>query len=335
MTKNTKAIQQELLDLGTKLGFISKTEYQFKNIQPYTPQYDIVWFLDLKKYNLDTIPFFQNSFKELLGKGNFLVPIVAIELENSDLTSKKQIGNIMNLYTSPAYFKLIVTTTATKNTEDMHRRAIRMFHSYSHLLGNRNLLVIEYENIEKIKLPNFTKKETLLSVAENQKKRKGAGGETSSKSYSNNLYKKLKKTSLEIKGDAQPEVYDWIYSTKNVKESKSKYFYIPKLDFMTGFSLPESFSKWLNLLANKLTKTECREFPLLHFLRENPNESIFFPLAGFEIETGNGKHLNGGITNLATHCFMGFLVSEFEEHLQTYQKHLGFNNVFFINQNNL
>lgn len=60
--KETLEIQKMLVDFGTKLGFEAHKEEQIHSKDTYAPIYDVVWYLNMKLMNMDSISMRKESY---------------------------------------------------------------------------------------------------------------------------------------------------------------------------------------------------------------------------------------------------------------------------------
>ncbi len=352
---STKAIQNQLVHLGEELGFRAVKEYSFVSIiNTYSPRYDVVWLLNVEVLRI-------NSLKHIkLIDGKYL-PFAAFEVEGSTTSSKNQLGNIGNLQLSPCYFNfMVVNNAAAAKENDTYRRGMKIVRSMQRVNGERQLFFLDSSTLKM--LPTFTKTAIVhLSDGEIHGIRlKGSGGEKQSIPVAKKLLLELSETKLQVAYDRSPDYFKWIYHidqkyqqikvpvkskyllkqrfTKSpaplvqgeVKSAKD-YYYIPKIDIAGGFSIEGGFIHFLRFLAQRIG-ADAIHFPLLQYLLDKEEETLYFPLLGIEIEINESKHALGGMMNLANFQYVGWLVSPktMKPYLETYKHYLGMQNVHHI-----
>lgn len=363
MPKNTTVeIQKHIAKIGEEIGFISKLEYQFSlgRDHLYSPIYDVVWFMDLSSFVKGEI------VEKYLGQGNVWneyvrhVPVAVFEIEGSTTSSKNQVGNFANAYLSPAFFNIIVVNNAGAGTErDTYRRGVKIYRSFTTLLGNRNAIFTDYEFLKNIKVNQKSIVSPTVSKQQNMR-RKGSGGETSSVELADRIIHDFRSSCFLLRQDYEPDQFYWHYSIDQARQSvmclpeldilmhkqviwdpitKEKrmarraedLYYIPKIDLVYGVMLPFAFTTFLRNLAVSMGD-DAWHYPILAYMRQNtkPLEPLFFPVIGFEIETSVSKHLSGGIINLSSNTFCGVVVSPrvSSRHVKTYKELFGVRNVF-------
>ena len=118
--KETEHIQNRILKLGADLGFISVKEESLHGKDHYAPEYDVVWYLDLKKwYKLDGIgELLKNAPKEMFERIKRL-PFAGFEIEGPTQPVK------IKLATSPIYTAAIFCTISQSSTMTEQRIKIR------------------------------------------------------------------------------------------------------------------------------------------------------------------------------------------------------------------
>lgn len=353
--QTTKAVQEQLFNLGKDLGFHSLKEYTFSSIlNSYAPRYDVVWMLDVGALNLDSLEHIQ------LIEGKYL-PFAAFELEGSTTSSKNQVGNVGNLQLSPCYYNFMVVNNAQAAKEnDTYRRGMKIVRTLQRVNGERQLYFIDSSMLKK--LPAFLKTSIVpwKSAEVIPSRPKGSGGEVQSILVAEKLLPPLLQTNLEIGFDRKPDYFKWIYHidqkfqqikvpakskyllkqkftkspTPNLQaevKSAKDYYYIPKIDIAAGFNIEGGFVQFLQFLAQQMG-ADVIHFPFLQYLLDKQEETIYFPLLGIEIEINESKHALGGLINLANFQYVGWLVSPkaMKPYVETYKHHLGMQNVHHI-----
>jgi hypothetical protein len=361
---STSDLQSYLAETGEALGFKSTVETTLLDVDDYSPRHDVVWRLPLGRLlprslaqRLLDSP--KHPWLDLLGN----LPIAAFETEGATTSSKNQLGNFANLYSSPALFGFAVVDNAGAGKEnDTYRRGVRIARSFRQMLGTKPVFFLDRKQLLGADLPDRRVSKAVVPDAEAgcAPIRKGAGGETTSADIASRLFKVLAGSSLRIDRDYQPPQMEWAYSVvrklkdilprqkgtdyllgrratwdpvlgmTDVIKKAGDYFYIPKIDIMLSFPLPPAFTAWLRNLGHAIGQ-DSWNYPLLFHLVENPSLELRCPLVAIEIETGASKHANGGIINMAHNAFMGLLFGHIgaEPHLDMLKRELGLGNVFF------
>lgn len=266
----TRTIQEQIVLIGSQLGFQAFREYSFTNMPGmYAPRYDVVWLLSVSELNVENVA----DIPLINGK---YIPFAAFEIEGSTTSSKNQLGNIGNLKLSPCYFNfLVVNNAAVANENDTYRRAIKIVRTIQKVMGERPLFLFDACMLED--LPAFSK--TLISGKSDEKLRlKGSGGEKDSIIVAKSLINKLQKSNLQIEYDRTPDYFKWAFhlekdfmSSKyftldpNTFEQKllkqdGQYFYKPKIDIALGFQISEGFTDFLREIAVRLKSDACDSF---------------------------------------------------------------------------
>lgn len=360
----TTSLQETIRKIGTNLGFQSTVETTLIADDCYSPRHDVVWRLPINELVPKTLS------ATLLGSPNhpwahFLqsIPVAAFEIEGSTPTSKNQLGNFANLYSSPALFGFAVVDNAGAGREnDTYRRGVRIARSFRQMLGARSVFFLDKHQLCAVKNPprSILRTVTADSCAGVAPGKKGTGGETKSIPVAANIFKAASSSGLHVGRDVRPEQMEWAYSvvrhlseslpdcqaskfmlgrnalwdpvSKNTSQIKKAddYFYIPKIDVMLTFPFPPAFTAWMRDLGRVLDG-EVWNYPLLHYLKLNNQATMRCPLVAIEIETGAGKHANGGVVNMSSNAFMGILVAPTaaKPHLEALKRGLGLQNVFF------
>lgn len=349
---STKAIQNQLVQLGESLGFRAVIEYQFEQIKGmYSPRYDVVWFLNVEELKINTIPYLNLVDKHFL-------PFAAFEVEGSTTSSKNQLGNLANLQLSPCYFNfMVVNNAAAAKENDTYRRGIKIVRSMQKIMGERPLFFFD---ISMLETSDEFERTTILNLTPAEifnGRIKGSGGEKLSIEVAGNLMSSLSKTRLLLENDRSPDYFKWAYHidqkyqqikapmkadyllkkryTKSPElmlnsevKSARDYYYIPKIDIAAGFNIQGGFVQFLRYLAHQM-KDDVVHFPLLQYLLDTNTSTMYFPLLGIEIEIKESKHALGGMMNLANFHYVGWLVSPKNMHsyVETYKYHLGMKNV--------
>ena len=353
--KETNEIQNFLLDLGKSLGFSPLKEVSFGIFEEYDPHYDVVWFLDLKQFDMNQlIKFIDPVWHKFLSR----VPIVTFEIEGSNTTSKNQVGNFANLIISPTLFNfVIVNNEGALKENDTYRRGIKIYRTMKEFWGNNNIIFCDWNHIKSLSEIKTTS--INITVPDSDKlERSGSGGEIKSAEIYDKLINDLQKIGFCIKQNFTPDIFECVYSyyqnLRNIDCSSEfdfilgktykfvpdqndlrtitnirDYFYLPKIDIALGFNLPKSFNYFLFNLMTAMGRDYCY-YPILEFIKHNKHKELFFPFLGIEIETSSSKHMIGGILNASKYFFIGLLIANTNarRQLDTIKKYLGLKNIF-------
>lgn len=356
---STNKIIDDICLIGEKIGLRSVKEHSFNIESTYSPRYDVVWFLNIKSMNTRKIMQkyldFDNPWLSYFDE----LPLAVFEVEGSTTTSKNQVGNLINTYTSPAYFKFIITDNAgAGNENDTYRRGIKIIRSFSKLIGNRNIFLLDNFHLKKIyKIIMVNPVVYTVDSKMDKQRKKGSGGETISNEHRLKIENDFSECNLVQFMDWEPENYNWYYDqfatiTANDENDfilgkkviykpdneirkvnkRSDYYYVPKLDLCYGFYLVNGFIDFIKNVA-LCVSPETYNYPLLDYVIKQNKNKLFFPLVTFEIESGYSKHCNGGIINMSFHSFCGIVIGNLEinSHLKSLHKTFGIQNVFFKN----
>lgn len=341
----TIRIQDTLVSIGEQLGFRAEKEFSFEIQMPYTPRYDVVWLLDVSALNINHLPGIQLLQKRWL-------PFSIFEIEGSTTSSKNQVGNIGNLLIAPSYYHFMVVDNEGAGREnDTYRRGMKIVRTMQELLGKQQLFFLDASMLHD--LPSFTK--TMITTEPDiVERKKGSGGETVSLPIARKILSQLAGTNLTVRLDTIPDYFkiqfatnkknllspEFTYSPSTFEQKKittdTHYYYKPKLDVSTGFSVSAGFIDFLLVVADRL-QSDVVHFALLAYLQENQINTIYYPLLGIEIETVQSKHAIGGLMNASRFHQFGWIVGEEKllREVETYQYYLGLRNTTFIAVNEL
>lgn len=363
MPKNeTLEIQNLLLELGNKLGFIPKIEERIHTNDTYAPIYDAVWYVDMEKYvDFSSLePLFMNS-PELLEQMKKL-PFAGFEIEGSTTTSKNQIGNFANLHAGRFLFNFeIVNNAQAGNENDTYRRGLKVYHYCNHIFSECNDSFMDksqlYESIEN--LPENINSNVVIGSCNFSDRGTYGGEKAESIKMFSEILPMLRNSGLSIVQNKEPSICKLQYYAMkqafsesigetgkhyisqnyyedpvscNVKKSaKTKdSLYVPKMDIEAGFTMPESFFKWLGALG-KAMKNDAVHYPLIFGITNKVIKEYFISLIAVEIENSINKHLNGGICNMSHFAHTGILVTNqsAKGHIEFLKRELGIRNVTY------
>jgi hypothetical protein len=368
MPKNaTSRIQQDLRELGQKLGFVSVAEetLPWHAGGAHSPVYDVVWYLDMEKhFRLDGLePLFAND-GDLFARVKKL-PFAGFEIEGASTSSKNQVGNFSNLYAGDFLFGFEIVNNIEANGEnDTYRRGLKIKNYFTDTSENRNMFFLDNvelrRSLEKIKDRPCGK--NLKEFKEDLRPRKPHGGDVTSIPMYEKIRPCIEETGLFVKQNYEPWIYGIQHEMLQEAESavdrgngraeyasfllrqsyyKDPYsdrlsfarsaqydFYIPKIDTVLGFSAPDGFTDWLAALADSV-QSNYAHFPLLYALKRKLIRGIEIPLVAIEFEGSVNKHLSGGIYNMSRNAYAGILVTTqpADSRVEFLKKEIGIKNV--------
>lgn len=357
--KETFVIQQNLVDLGNKMGFISVMEERLHKNECYAPVYDVVWYLDLDmQFNLNGLEELFKNDPELFERIKKL-PFAGFEIEGSSTTSKNQISNFANLYSGNFLFNFVIVNNSQANGEnDTYRRGVKISNYFTDNSGDRNVFFLDNEHLLKSIDALTCYNSAIDSVDSNSVSRKTFGGEKASIEMYEQIRKYIDHSGLtifqnystdiaiikfemlkEANGSNNKNRFSNFYlrqafykdpcnHEEKISTSPKTSFYIPKLDVVLGFNAPVCFVSWLKALAEVL-QNDCAHYPILYGLNKGIIEKVFISLVSIEIEASINKHLNGGIYNMAKNSYIGVLVTKepSKSHTDFFKRELGIKNV--------
>ena len=358
----TKEIQKMLLELGERLGLISKKEERIHCHDAYAPFYDAVWYLDLSKYfNMDELkPLFVHNPQLLESMKR--IPFAGFEVEGSTTSTKNQIGNFANLHSGHFLFNFeIVNNAAAGKENDTYRRGMKVYRYCNQIFASKNDIFMDKSHLEE-SIKNLPKRlDNNIHIENYNKNQRGTyGGEKaeSLKMFAE-ILPMLQKSKLSIMQNKEPLLCSLKYETlkqsfstntseygkfylsqnyysdpvsfevKNSTKAKDS-FYIPKIDVEAGFNMPNGFFLWLKSLGNAL-KNDAVNYPIVYGITNEIITSYFISLIAIEMECSINKHLNGGICNMANFAYSGVLVTtqDASKHIDFLSQELGINNVTY------
>lgn len=341
---STLTIQDQLVNIGEKMGLKAVKEYSFPRKMPYNPRYDVVWFLNVEHLNIGFLTGIELVDDKWL-------PLATFEVEGSTTSSKNQVGNVGNLMISPCqYHFMIVANKEAGSENDTYRRGIKIVRTMEELLGDKNILFLDSSMI-----PNKVPQETHILVnKENKQRIKGSGGETISLPIAEKVVQLIEETNLIYHFDYVSPYFKMKFNQikpllkgqqftndpetflrKNIT-TVSQYYYCSKVDISAGFLIVGGFIDFLKSIAKNL-KQDADLYPMLkHISGEKINE-LYYPLLGIEIESGDSKHAIGGLVNAGRLHQIGWLIGldTMQGSVETYQHYLGLRNTYYIPINSL
>jgi hypothetical protein len=357
MPKNeTLTIQNQIFELGNKLGFIAAIEEQIHSRDTYAPVYDVVWYLNLTQhFDFKSLePMFADNIEYFNKLKRF--PFAGFEIEGSNTSSKNQLSNFANLYCGDFLYNfVIVNNKGALKEEDTYRRGLKLHRYFVDNSGDKNIFFLDKVQLNKSIEQLKTFDGSIEKFPAPTSKRNTFGGETISVEMYEKILQFIDSTGLMIEQNFSPitskikfamakecsipddytafhlkrKFYKEPYECEEKVATKvTDSFYIPKLDVVLGFYAPKGFTSWMKELSNSL-KFDLLEYPLLYGLNKGIINELFIPLISIEIESSINKHLNGGIYNMAKNSYIGILVTSepAQAHLDYFKHELGIKNV--------
>ncbi len=274
----------------------------------YTPQIDLVWFLDLReslKGGFDSICTIINEWTDgAIPEGDLrYIPLAAFEVETSDPTSKTIYSDLHNLAATRAPFKFEVI----REVGDMNLgRAKRIESAAKTFDGITDCFVISDENLSEL---DAQIEKRIYHVPCKLRKRKAKPDD-----FQSQILSKGQKCGLITQIEFTPP------------QCQLKNIYPPRLDGAWLIGIPKKASIALNYLI---------QFSCCESLHDLCHYAVF----GFEHEKEtNQKHVAGGISNLSRHSYIGFLVVPKEKLISArrlvnkYSIAFGMTNIFVVSE---
>jgi len=144
-------LQNNLVQLGNKLGFLATKEYPLENLYPgYSPIVDVIWFYPLSEAQslainkvYDLWPYWEGS--------TALYPYAAFEITSLDVTSKTIMSEIWNMKLSGFRYSFnVVPSKNPKHPDYMHKeRAERIARTLKRFSGVNDAFVVSIEDLQK------------------------------------------------------------------------------------------------------------------------------------------------------------------------------------------
>jgi hypothetical protein len=146
-----RKLQDELVELGSRLGFLAEEECSLQHLYPgYSPRVDVVWFYPLSKDQSSAIQMVYDSWP-YSSESKLLYPYAAFEITSLDATSKTVMSEIWNL--KLAGFRYSFNIVPSKNPEHpdyMHKeRAERIANTLKYFSGFDDAFVVPIEKLEQ------------------------------------------------------------------------------------------------------------------------------------------------------------------------------------------
>lgn len=283
-------LQNELVQLGNKLGFLATKEYHLKNLYPrYSPIVDVVWFYQLSDEQSLAISKVYDLWCYWEGS-RALYPYAAFEITSLDATSKTIMSEIWNLKLAGFRYSFnVVPNKNPKHPDYMHKeRAERIARTLKHFSGVSDAFVV---SIEELKEAIYNIKSSHIKV----------------------LYTR-KPALFKI-----PHLRDNLHNNtiRKLAEFGEKHGFIPVVEYTPNWL--KKFEKRVTFIRHDVvwllelpvdTEIQFREF--LRFLGINPVRDVNpIEVLAFEVELGTfNKHSIGSVLNLARISRRGVLVIE-------------------------
>ncbi|AFK22645.1 hypothetical protein [Pyrococcus sp. ST04] len=145
-------LQNELVQLGNKFGFLATKEYPLENLYPgYSPIIDVVWFYPLSEAQSSAIYRVYDLWPYWKGS-KALYPYAAFEITSLDATSKTIMSEIWNLKLAGFRYSFnVVPSKNPKHPDYMHKeRAERIARTLKHFSGVSDAFVISIKELQKV-----------------------------------------------------------------------------------------------------------------------------------------------------------------------------------------
>lgn len=351
-TDRATPIKEEVHELGQQLGLSTAEEIDetFLSIaldDSYTPQVDVVWYLDLRELGLDTeqlADYFGFEADDQYRR----FPLVAFEIEASDSTTKTMEADLANLQTIGAPFGILIVDE--EREDGLYRRGKRILRTFRELYGHTNCLCLD-----RTQITHLLEEDWADSTGHSEYKHdisEGTGGE---KEWTTQTRRKLaevgKNIGFIVKEDWIPddlsrgydrrrdlwqasddttghEQYTWTPDGERKSFRGWRTYYTgSKIDLTWTTPYPEPLRAFLKAVID-LDQDFKTHTPLLRAA------DSLHPFFGFEIESTGGKHAAGGVLNIGVYPTVGQLVvpdestrRRIEAKIQTYERTLGIRNV--------
>lgn len=334
-----------MVDLGSHLGFmvdreVSSSLLSFRLNNAYQPRIDLMWSLPLDEAK-------RSAIAQIMGRNLDEVthlPIVGIEVEGSNPTTKTMMADTANLKSLGAPLGFLVTSE--EHSRGIYRRNVRAIRTVRHNFGEHSIVPIEARWVDEFLKASWI---TSTAVVPTPPQKKPRGGE--SKSWEFDLRKHLRKLGKEagfvVADPFNPQVQDmrfkaegsrrseamqhlWNPNTGQTKKMQRSGDYLTECEIDMAWLLPLPSS-----LRQLLQKIEIKDPFLSSYDILFPAQWDYVPVVGFELESAPGKHAGGGLLNLAVYCMIGVAYSPSEAEnkrvkaaVDTYTQALGLRNVF-------
>ena len=345
MTDHASPIIKKLADLGESMGFENQKEVsdtilalKYEGNKDYVPIVDLIWSMELKKKQAEAIAKIVGGEKEDFST----VPIVGIEVEATDPTTKVLESDFANIAALGAPLGLIVSNSAYK--QDIYRRTARMIRFMRHSHGD--VCVLPFDTAW---IPGAKKavQANAIPIKHKEDPKHRDGEEKFCADIRKRLLKAGAAAGFDVVEEWTPPLIDNAFNLFEEcnKKEKAQCLYNPTSCEMKPIASHKQYMTASRLdvvwrvktkphLVNFLQYLSDKDPAMRNLLLLNPSDWATLPVIGFEIESSAGKHAGGGLLNLGAHCVIGVSVvpdkdtQRMEGKLETYTRTLGLRNVY-------
>lgn len=345
MKGTTKRLHDKFATLGQNLGLVTEYEVSTSLLslrldKGYSPRIDVLWSLPLDKFK-------QNAIAEVTKLDIALLthlPVVGIEVENSDPSTKTIMADVANLRILGTPLGLIVVSTG--NYTDLYRRAARAIRTLRFNFGNTCIIPFEASWLDDFSKRKWNKtpgsdREPTTKIA-----RGGESHEWTSETrqWLKDLGTKagfivadpydleIPKDRFRLEKARRKQVLKemWNPITREMREIKKgeQYMTGSQIDLAWLLPLPPQLQDFVKNLSEK-------DPTLVEHDVVFPDALKWLPAVGFELEASRGKHGAGGLLNLAAYCSIGVCLTPDSETARrlvaakhTYSAALGLKNIY-------
>lgn len=341
----TDALHHDLTSLGKALGFVATREVSDSLLalhlaDGYRPRIDLMWSLEIDEAKRGAIA--QVTGQDVGALRH--VPVVGIEVEGSDPTTKTMMSDVANLRALGAPLGLLVVNESYE--EGLYRRAGRAIRTMRRNLGDLSVVPAEAAWVREMSRKEWDPRPCALS-APPRKAARGGERTTWTVEARKSLIElgnaagfvvadplKPRQVAARFEAEAsrrdQPMTELWLPATgeRRVIRNAKNYTTESEIDLAWLLPLPKGLSAFLQALCDK--DPTLQEHDLLY-----PALWDSIPIVGFELDSHPGKHGGGGLLNLSAYCVVGVTfapdertASALQRTVQTYARALGIRNVY-------
>jgi hypothetical protein len=342
MKDGTQRIHEQLVQLGTKLGFTVEREVSNSLLAlrgGYAPRIDLMWSLPIDAPK-------RQAIAAVLGRDNGEIthlPVVGIEVEGTDPTTKTMMSDVANIRALGAPLGLLVVSEEASS--GIYRRAARAIRTMKQNLGQLSVVPVE-----STWMPELLKQEWSTGMADLPRpvQRQPRGGETQQ------WEKQVRQRLRALGGDAgfvvsdplvPPDVQVRFDAERSRRADGLKHTWDPRTAEPRSMSKASDYLTSCEIdLAWLLALPRALEQLLVALTERDPclrSHDLVYPelwkyvaAVGFELESQGGKHAGGALLNLAAYCVMGVawtpnveVADQVGRTLETYKAALGLRNV--------
>jgi hypothetical protein len=346
MRDTTKLIHQNAEDLGNALGFVVTREVDDSLLRlrldldkAYRPRIDLLWSVPLDPPKCRAIAW---ALERKLEDVTHL-PVVGIEVEGSDPTTKTMGADVANLAALGVPLGLLIVNE--QRSKGIYRRAARAIRSVRRSFGDLRILPLEASWLELLLQKQWPSGPSLIP---RQVRTLPAGGETLE--WSEAMRQQLRSVgeqagfvvvepyvpvvldpSFELirRQRSAPLMHTYDPLTNMVKEMKSSADLFTESEIDLAWLMPFPVGM-LAFIEEVFGLDPCHREHGLVF----PELWSHVPVVAFELESSGGKHAGGGLLNLSAYGVLGIAVApnqyvggQISAALRTYQPTLGLRNV--------